>query len=128
MNRELAEELIAHYFNAWVKKDMEAFKRVLHNHAVVRECTGAVIKGEAALHRWFAEWNHSDNQVIHWHIRHVGYDDNRDIAFIEWNFKCVYESQQYEWDGASIVSFKDALISEVNEYEMKKEKFFPYTD
>src|SRR5699024_6812615 len=109
MNRELAAELITCYINAWVDKEFETFKRVLHNNATVRECTGTVITGEAELHRWFKEWNRSDNQVVHWQIHYIGYDEEGNKAFVEWDFKCIYESHQYEWDGVSIISFKDSL-------------------
>lgn len=128
MNRKLAEELITRYINAWVNKDFETFKQVVHHQACVRECTGAVITSKAELHRWFTEWNRSDNQVVYWHIHYIGYDEGGNKAFVEWSFKCIYESHHYEWDGASIVSFRDALISELNEYEMKQKKLFPYRD
>lgn len=126
MNRDQAIEIINLYFEAWVEKNFGKFAKVVHDNAIVRECTGAVIEGKDELYRWFREWNQGSNEVVHWKISYIGYDKEQMAAFVEWSFKCVYDGVEYEWDGSSTVKFKDALIVELNEYEMKLEKFHPY--
>lgn len=126
LSRNQAEDLIKTYFHSWIEKNFEQFTSVIHDEAIVRECTGAVIEGKAELHRWFKEWNDSGNQVVFWKIHTIGYDKERTSAFVEWTFKCIFEEQEYEWDGCSMVHFRDSLIVELNEYEMKREKFHPY--
>lgn len=126
MNRDKIEEQIKRYFDAWVECDFEKFKSVVHEGAIVRECTGAVIEGKQQLHRWFTEWNEHGNKVESWDIHSIGIDSENDTAYVEWEFKCVFEGKEYEWDGASIVYFRDELIIELNEYEMNKEKHYPY--
>lgn len=51
----------------------------------------------------------------YWQIKKLGFDEENQTAFVEWRFKCVYGAKQYEWDGASIVYFKDSQIIELNE-------------
>lgn len=126
MNRDKAVDLITRYFKAWEDKDFDLFAGTIHDAAIVRECTGAIIEGREQLHRWFSLWNGNDNGVLYWHVHRIGYDNERRAAFVEWTFKCRYEGKEYEWDGSSVVSFRDFLIYELNEYEMKKEKHYPY--
>lgn len=126
MNRNQASIIISEYFESWIKKDIEMFSRVVHDAAIIRECTGAVMEGKNELLIWFAQWNDSDNKVDYWEIKEIGFDEVRNVAFVEWRFKCLYDGKEYEWDGSSIVYFKESLIIELNEYEMKQDKFFPY--
>lgn len=126
MNKNQAVELIALYFESWVEQNYEKFTRTVHEEAIVRECTGAVIQGKHELDRWFTEWNENGNKVIYWNIHRIGYDSEKMSAFVEWTFKCRFDGTEYEWDGASVVYFRDSLIVELNEYEMKREKFYPY--
>ncbi|CAH0121107.1 hypothetical protein PAE9249_03633 [Paenibacillus sp. CECT 9249] len=126
MNRDQATQIIRQYFESWVKKDMEMFRSVLHDKAIVRECNGTVIEGRDELTNWFTQWNGNDNKVEYWTIKSVGFDEIVNTAFVEWIFKCVYDAQEYEWEGSSIVYFRNSLLYELNEYEMKREKFYPY--
>jgi hypothetical protein len=126
LNRAHVVQLISTYFQSWVDQDFDMFNSVVHKEAVVRECNGAVIEGKAELFRWFTEWNSESNQVVNWNIKCIGFDEHQEVAFVEWTFKCLYKSKEYEWEGSSIVYFKDALMYEINEYEMKQDKYFPY--
>ncbi|GGH27434.1 nuclear transport factor 2 family protein [Paenibacillus segetis] len=126
MNRNQTSIIINEYFESWIKKDMEMFTKVVHDEAIIRECTGAVMEGKNELENWFTQWNNSDNKVDYWTIKEIGYDEVRNVAFVEWRFKCLFDAKEYEWEGSSIVYFKDSLIIELNEYEMKQDKFFPY--
>ncbi|WP_338543359.1 nuclear transport factor 2 family protein [Paenibacillus tundrae] len=126
MERETAVEVINQYFRSWVEKDFNLFVGSIHEEAIVRECTGEVIQGRDELNRWFKQWNGSDNEVMYWDIHNIGFDYEQMTAFVEWKFKCKYKGTTYEWDGTSIVYFENSLIIELNEYEMKKDKSYPY--
>lgn len=126
LDRNQASKLIDQYFESWIKQDLELFSKVVHEKAVIRECTGAVMEGKAELASWFTQWNNGDNRVDYWGIKEIEFDEVSQVAFVEWIFKCFYEAKDYEWDGVSVVRFKEALIIELNEYEMKRDKFFPY--
>lgn len=126
MNRNQVTSIVNDYFESWVKKDIGMFSNVIHDAVIVRECTGAVMEGKEELVKWFTHWNQSNNKVDYWTIKEIGFDERRNVAFVEWTFKCIYDATEYVWDGASIVYFKESLIIELNEYEMKIEKFYPY--
>lgn len=126
MEKEAAKKLIEKYIKAWKEKDFKMLLSVLHEQAEVRESTGAVYQGKETLEKWFISWNQGTNKVIYWEINSFGFDEKREVAFIEWKFKCSYENKEYEFEGSSIVYFKDNLIFGINEYEMKLEKFYPY--
>jgi len=127
MEEEIAKELIEKYTKAWKEKDLKMLLSVLHDRIEIRESTGAVYHGKKTLEKWFTSWNQGTNKVIYWEINSFGFDEKREVAFIEWKFKCSYENKEYEFEGSSIVYFKDELISRINEYEMKLEKFYPYS-
>jgi len=126
MNRDRAIDLIRRYFKAWVDMDFDLFAGTVHDDATVRENTGAVMEGREQLHRGFAWWTRSNNEVDYRNIHRIFYDEEQQTAFVEWTFKCRYEGQEYEWDGSSAITFRDSLIYEINEYEAKKEKHYPY--
>lgn len=126
-NRKAAEALVNAYMASWLQQDTDLFASVLHEEAIVRECTGAVIAGKEELNRWFRQWHESGNRVTVWALRRIGFDETCGAAFAEWTFQCEYEGRTYTWDGSSIVRFRDGLIAEINEYEMKQEKFRPYS-
>ncbi len=122
MEEKIARELIEKYFKAWKEKDLKSFLSVLHNQAEVRESTGAIYQGKKTLEKWFTSWNRGTNRVIYWKINSFGFDEKKSTAFLEWKFKCSYESKEYEFEGSSIVYFKDKFILGINEYEMKLER------
>ena len=102
------------------------FLSVLYDQVEVRENTGAIYQGKKTLEKWFTSWNRGANKVIYWEINSFGFDEKKSAAFVEWNFKCKYENKEHEFEGSSIVYFKDNLIFGINEYEMKLEKSYPY--
>lgn len=120
MERVRARELTDRYFTAWLDADIAAFLSCLHRKAVVRECTGAAFEGLEELERWFGEWNRGENRVTQWEVSSWGFDEGEESAFIEWEFRCLYEGTEYEWLGASVVHFRDERILELNEYERKR--------
>jgi hypothetical protein len=126
MNRDKVFEKINQYFTSWIEKDFNLFESVLHDESVIRECTGTVIQGRDQLNGWFLQWNGNGNEVVSWEIKNIGYDSESLNAFVEWNFICKFKSRKYEFEGSSIICFENSLIKEINEYEMKKKKSYPY--
>jgi len=80
MEKETAKELIEKYVKAWKEKDLKMFLDVLHDHAEVRECTGAVYYGKKTLGKWFTIWNKGTNRVINWEINSFGFDKKKLVA------------------------------------------------
>lgn len=119
MDKSEARGLIDRYFTAWLEADREAFLSCLHPQAVVRECNGSAYAGRQELERWFRDWNRDGNRVQRWDILAAGFDEQEVTAFVEWEFRCVYEQAEYGWLGVSIIRFADGVIREVNEYERR---------
>jgi len=83
MNRDRAIDLISRYFKAWVDMDFDLFAGTVHDDATVRENTGAVMEGREQLHRWFAWWTRSNNEVDYWNIHRIFYDEEQQTAFVD---------------------------------------------
>ncbi len=126
MKEETAKKLIEKYVNGWKDGDLKILLSVLHDRVEVRECTGAVYQGKKTIGKWFTSWNQGTNKIIYWEINSFGFDEKKAVAFFEWKFKCRYENKEYQFEGSSIVYFKDELLFRINEYEMKLKKFYPY--
>lgn len=126
MEEETVKKLIEKYIKGWKDRDLEMLLSVLHAQIEVRECTGAVYQGKETLEKWFTDWNQGTNKILYWKINSLSFDENKSVAFFEWKFKCFFEDKEYEFEGLSIIYFKDKLIFRIKEYEMKLEKFYPY--
>jgi len=99
---------------------------VLHDKIEIWECTGAVYLGKRTFERWFNDWYQGTNRILYWEIKSFGFDERKSAAFIEWKFKCCYKDKEYQFEGSSVIYFKDELIFKMNEYETKLEKSYPY--
>jgi hypothetical protein len=126
LKKAFAKELVEKYARGWKDKNLEMLLEVIHKEVEVWECTGAVYKGKRTFKKWFTNWYKGANKIIYWDINSFGFDNEQSAAFIEWKFKCKYENKEYEFEGSSVIYFKDELIFRVNEYETKLEKSYPY--
>ncbi len=126
MKEETAKDLIEKYIRGWKDNDLEILLPVLHDEVELWECTGAVYQGKRTIERWFTDWYQGTNRILYWEIKSFGFDEKNSTAFIEWKFKCRHENKEHEFEGSSVIYFKDELIFKINEYETKLEKFYPY--
>ena len=126
MNKNLAYKIVDDYFKSWLKQDKEGFLSLLHEDVVVKECTGDVYKNKMIAEKWFEGWNVDGNKVFRWDISNRYYDNEKETAIIEWEFECLYEYNIYCFLGISTIRFKADLIYKLNEYQMDKEKKYPY--
>lgn len=115
------------YINAWLNKDNDGFLGVLSERILITECYGAQYKGKSECAQWFSHWNTSAyNLVKSWRI--TGQQFEGEISFFTWTFECIYEEKLEIFDGCSLVKFDGNLISEIQEFQMKHEKFRPYQE
>ena len=126
MDKKTAFTIINNYFNSWLQQDKELFLSQLHDEIIVRECTGDMYNNKVIASNWFAGWNIEGNKVLRWEICESHYDREKQVAVVEWVFECMYESNKYSFEGASIVEFKDGLIIKIGEYKMDINKKYPY--
>ncbi len=126
MNRKLTQTITAEYFQAWLTQDLALFLSVLKDDIIIKECYGPVYQGKAAAEQWFRAWNDGRNRVLQWPIESFLYDTEAETAAAEWYFQCLYEGKVSEFYGSSVITFQAEAIAGLNEYEMKKEQYYPY--
>src|SRR5215475_9903068 len=104
MNRPTAETLIRQYFQSWLQQDLDLFLSTLSPTVRVMECYGPVYDGIAEAERWFADWHTrpEKGRVTRWDILLLMYDQNQDVAAVEWDFECVYDRDVGTFLGASL--------------------------
>ncbi len=126
LKKAYARELIEKYVKGWKDRNLDMLLEVVHEQVEVWECTGAIYQGKKTLEKWFTDWYQGTNRITHWDIDSFGFDNEESAAFIEWKFRCIHENKEYQFEGSSVIYFKDELIFRVNEYETKLEKSYPY--
>lgn len=126
MDRMLAFTIIDRYFKSWLEQDKEAFLSLLHEEILVKECTGDTYNNKAIAQRWFEGWNKEGNKVLNWDISSRYYDQDSQVAVVEWKFECLYDYNAYSFLGSSIVGFKDELIIKLFEFQMDIDEKYPY--
>jgi mannosyltransferase OCH1-like enzyme len=115
--------------NSWLIKDKEEFLSVMTEDVVYTECHGAQYFGKTECERWFDKWTKpSINKVKYWKIHSVHEDKNTEVAFFTWTFECNHTGVNAVFDGISMVRFSGNLISEIQEFEQKHEKYRPHQE
>lgn len=126
MNRKLAKNIVEDYFKAWIDQDKDLFLTLLHDEVVVYECTGDTYLNKNIAEKWFIGWHAEGNKVLSWDIFEHFYDEENQTATVTWVFKCCYHSNEYTFEGSTILNFKNDLIIKLSEYQMNVEKKHPY--
>ena len=126
MDRKSAERLIEGYIGGWRSFDKEMSLSVLHPDAIVYECYGPVYHGAEEIGDWFDGWHAADGKVLCWDIENIHYDFENQTGVAQWYFECHSQGQNYEFFGCSVFEFCEGKIISVKEYDMDKEKSYPY--
>jgi hypothetical protein len=104
-------------------KDPSAIEEYFSDSIVYSECYGPEYRGKEQCLRWFKDWNNKGS-VLAWEIKNI--TSIKDTCFVEWHFGCDYENKIAEFDGVSIIKFKDGKIIQIKEFQSKSEHYFPY--
>jgi hypothetical protein len=128
MNRTTAEMLIRQYFQSWLQQDSSLFLSRLSLNIRIVECYGPVYYGIDETQRWFNDWHtkREKGKVTRWDILKLVYDEQEEIAAVEWDFECVYDGKVGSFLGASLFGFDHTKITSIREYKMEKEQYRPY--
>ena len=118
------ENTIRAYFQSWIQRDAEQFRRTFSEDAVYSECYGPEYHGLSQLLRWFRDWN-ARGRVLSWDIKRCLEAGN--TAVVEWYFKCVYDGVEDGFDGVTIADFDaSGKIKRLCEFQSKAEHCYPY--
>lgn len=121
---ENREELIKHYFAAWVENEPGCLGEVFAPGIVYSECYGPEYRGIGQIQKWFSDWNRK-GKVLEWRIKKFLHQGNDTVA--EWYFCCEFEGERGGFDGVSWVQFDEAgKICQLKEFQSKAEHIFPY--
>ena len=128
MDRATAELLIRQYFQSWLQQDVSLFLNTLSPDIEVVECYGPAYSGIDETQDWFHDWHTrpEKGKVTRWDILKLIYDEQQEIAAVEWDFECVYDGNVGSFLGASLFSFNQTKITSIREYKMEKEQYRPY--
>lgn len=120
-------EIFQNTIDAWLSKDIDLFLSVLSDEISYTECYGPQYKGKKECEQWFRDWTApAENKVKSWTVKSDYFDEN--TGFFTWTFHCVYKGKEELFDGISLVTFTGNLISEIQEFEQKHDKYRSYAD
>lgn len=122
----LYQVLVESYFWSWLTNDINRFKQLLHADIVVEECSGDTYVGKDTCETWFKTWNKTGNKVMTWNITKTILESLNSEIIVEWQFACDYDFKAYSFDGCSVFEFRDHKIVSLKEFQMEKEKKYPY--
>jgi hypothetical protein len=114
MKAGLAEQLIRQYVQGWCAGDVAMILAQLGEDCVITESHGPTYRGKDQIARWIDTWFGAGGEVLGWEIRSL--EAQGEAGFFEWSFACRWLEEQYEFEGASVVRFRDEKISSIREY------------
>lgn len=114
VNAELAERLIRQYVDGWREGDAAKILASVTGDCVVTESHGPTYHGAEQIARWVDTWFGAGGEVLAWEVRSL--EATRAAACFEWSFACKWLEERYEFEGASIVRFRDEKIAAIREY------------
>jgi len=111
---EAADRLIRQYVEGWRKGDAAMILASVNADCVIVESHGPSYRGKDQIARWVDTWFGAGGEVLLWEIRSL--EVLGDAGFFEWSFACKWLGERYDFEGASVVRFKETLISNIREY------------
>ncbi len=126
MSNHTLHKVIDEYFSSWIHQNRDQFLSLLDKDIAVKECTGDVYEGIEAAQTWFETWNGNGNKVLSWEISDRYFDVRNEVATVIWIFECNFEGENFIFEGASVVKFRNNKILKLDEYQMNVEKNKPY--
>jgi len=117
------EKIVKEYFQSWINKDPSVIRENFSDSVIYSECYGPEYRSKEHCLKWFGDWN-KKGFVLRWDIK--DFQEVGNTCFVEWHFKCNYESKIDEFDGVSIIKFEEGKISLIKEFQSKSEHYYPY--
>lgn len=118
------EEIIKNYFQSWISNNCKILRDIFDSKVIYSECYGPEYRGLDVIERWFKDW-HKQGTVLAWDIKQFIHSAN--VTVVEWYFKCKYDGGISEFDGVSLIEFKDNnCIISIKEFQSKFTHYYPY--
>jgi ketosteroid isomerase-like protein len=103
------------YVEAWIANDVDRITEAVTEDCVVIESYGPVYRGRDRVREWAQKWFAAGGVVHRWDVVDQFSADHREVA--EWIFECTFAGDRSTFEGATIATVRDGLISELREYQ-----------
>ena len=107
------------YIEAWVANDVDKIAESVAESCIITECHGPVYRGRARVREWAAAWIQAGGIVHAWTITDRFQADERESA--QWVFECTFGGTRSSFEGCTISSSVDGLITTLREYQTTAE-------
>jgi SnoaL-like protein len=114
VNQQVANHLVTAYVDGWKNNNPQQVLSTLNPACLIIESHGPTYQGHNHVLQWITTWFQEGGQIQEWNITSFVYAAN--MAAFEWRFECSGSWGSAVFDGATIVRFKDNLISYLREY------------
>jgi hypothetical protein len=113
--------VLTRYVEAWVANDVDKIAESVAESCVITECYGPVYHGRARVREWATAWFQAGGIVHAWTITDHLRADGRESA--QWVFECTFGGTRSSFEGCTISSSADGLITSLREYQTTVELY-----
>jgi ketosteroid isomerase-like protein len=112
LSRAQLEQLIAGFFDAWARHDLDAAMVFMADDALYDEFNQQLWQGKEAVREGFLPQFRGDYGDIQFHVEDLFIDAETQEGLARWS--CVFEwkGTRRAWRGLDILKFRDGLIVE----------------
>lgn len=125
MNKDnIRSRIIADYFRSWTTGDVSEWRNWFSSDIRYEESVGTGYDGIEQMLRWQNDWK-DHGTVFSWDISEI--ISSGDTYTVLWNFHCVYDGNESEFIGASVIDFDfNNKITLVREFAAEPYIVYPY--
>jgi len=109
-NREC---IIDCWFHSWFDQEFDSYEKLFSQDIYYSESWGPEYVGIEEIKRWKENW-HRHSKLRVWQIKKIYHFD--DYSLVEWYFDNESKDGRHEFDGVSLIKWKDNLMSSIKEF------------
>ncbi len=124
-NDALRRQIIRDYFTSWVTEDVSLWRSWFDENVLYYESVGTAYKGIEQMISWQKDWA-EHGKVFSWDVSEM--HCSGDTHTVLWRFHCVYDGNESEFIGVSVIDFNDSdKITLLREFAADPNFVFPYS-
>ena len=123
-NDALRRQIITDYFHSWTTGDVSEWRSWFSSDVHYEESVGTGYEGIDQMLRWQNDWK-DHGTVFSWNISEM--HSSGDTYTVIWNFHCVYDGNESEFNGVSVIDFNsENKIFLLREFAAEPIIVYPY--
>ncbi len=123
-NDAFRRQIIKDYFTSWITEDVSMWRSWFDENVFYYESVGTAYKGIEQMLSWQKNWI-EHGKVFSWDISEML--SSGDTYTVLWNFRYVYDGNEGEFIGVSIIDFNDSdKITLLREFAAEPNFAYPY--